>query len=151
MLEIERKFLVKPNINFALIAEDSFQIRQAYLSAIPDSTVRVRISGEKAFLTVKSRNKGAVRNEWEYEIPFDEASQMMEIPGISKIEKIRYIVPFQGKKWEIDVFQGALSGLVLAEIELSSVDEVVEIPPFIDNEVTYDPKYYNSNLARNSV
>ena len=108
-----------------------------------------QLVNDKAYLTVKSRNKGATRNEWEYPISPIDARQMLETCSKSRIiEKTRYIVPgSNGLKWEIDEFHGVLEGLVLAEIELPTEDTPFDIPEFIDREVTGDPKYYNSSLA----
>ncbi len=146
--EIERKFLVRDS-SYRNIAVAQKSIAQGYLSTDPDATVRVRISDDKAYLTVKSRNKGATRNEWEYPISPIDARQMLEACSKSRIiEKTRYIVPgSNGLKWEIDEFHGVLEGLVLAEIELPTEDAPFDIPEFIDREVTGDPKYYNSSLA----
>lgn len=122
---------------------------QGYLSVDPEATVRVRIAGDKAYLTVKGRNSGASRSEWEYQIPVSEASEMLITCSRSRlIEKVRYIVPAEnGLMWEIDEFRGALDGLVVAEIEIPSEDTDIVLPAFIGREVTGDPKYYNSSLA----
>lgn len=146
-LEIERKFLVKPGFDFKTMAESSRLIRQAYLSVNPDATVRVRTVDDAAFVTIKSRNKGAVRNEWEYPIPIADALEMMALPGVKVLEKTRYIVVYDGLRWEVDVFSGSLKGVVLAEIELEDESEAINLPPFVDVEVTGDARYYNSNLV----
>lgn len=145
-LEIERKFLVISD-SFRLQAVSQTEIAQAYLSDNPDCTVRVRLYGETGFITVKSRNIGAVRHEWEYPVPVDEAVEMVRIAKSGCLTKTRYIVPFAGHTWEIDVFHGALDGLVVAEIELGSADEPFERPDFIGREVTDDARYYNSALV----
>ena len=144
-LEIEYKYLVK-NDSYRLLASESVSIFQGYLSRDPERTVRVRIKGDKGFLTVKGKSSGAVRYEFEYEISIDDASKMlgMCIPPI--LEKIRYIVPFEGHLWEVDEFLGHKRGLVTAEIELMSADEHYLIPDFIGENVTGNPEYYNSNL-----
>ncbi len=146
--EIERKYLVD-DMSFINQACGKRHIVQAYLSVNPDATVRVRIADDKAYLTVKSRNKGAVRNEWEYEIPVDDASQMIDTCAQSNIiDKTRYLVPAEhGLTWEIDVFHGQHTGLVVAEIELPEPAYRISLPSFIGDEVTGDPKYYNSSLA----
>lgn len=146
-LEIERKFIADSHFNYAEIAESRVEISQAYLSTNPDVTVRVRTYNTNAFLTVKSRNEGSMRQEWEYEIDYQEAKEMMGLPGLPIISKIRYVIPYMGHFWEVDVFQGKLDGLILAEIELSAIDEKFEMPPFIEREVTEDPAYFNSNLS----
>ena len=144
--EIERKFLVK-NSSFMDISDSRRDIKQGYISRRPEGTVRVRICGDKAFLTVKGRNKGAVRDEWEYPVPVEDAMQMLaRCTEGNVIEKTRYIVPFGGLKWEIDVFHGAHEGLVVAEIERPAPDTPFTQPPFIGREVTGDQRYYNSNL-----
>lgn len=145
--EIERKFLVI-DTSFVSMATSSDRILQAYLCDNPDCTVRVRIRGSKAYITVKSRNIGAVRHEWEYEVPLADAEDMARIAPGGNIDKTRYIVPFKGHNWEVDVFHGALSGLIVAEIELDDTDQTFERPPFIGNEVTGNPSYYNSVLAQ---
>jgi adenylate cyclase len=144
-LEIERKFLVNGE-QYKNIATDWVEVSQFYLSLDPERTVRVRIKGEHGFITVKGRNNGCMRKEWEYEVPVEEAREMMQIceAGISKR---RWIVPFEGLIWEVDEFKGRLEGLVLAEVELPSADTVVSLPPFVGREVTGDPAYYNSNLT----
>lgn len=147
--EIERKFLVT-NDSFQELSVSSSKIVQGYLSDNPDATVRVRILDTKAFLTVKSRNIGATRGEWEYEIPLEDANEILDLcPSI--IIKERYIVPFGGLKWEVDVFDGHNKGLVMAEIELPDEDTQFELPPFVGVEVTGDAKYYNSVLSRKPI
>lgn len=147
--EIERKFLVSSDA-YRRLATDSHRIRQGYLSVNPDATVRVRILDDRAFLTVKSRNRGAVRGEWEYEIPLSDGEEMLGLCTAGAIlEKVRYIVPATTLplRWEVDEFGGAKAGLVVAEIELPDADTAFEIPDFIGREVTGDASYYNSSLA----
>ena len=146
--EIERKFLVRSS-EYRDLAIQKKEMMQGYLSLDPDAIVRVRIVDEEAFITVKSRNKGAVRNEWEYSIPVDEGTEMLKTCCKSRlIEKTRYIVEAgDGLKWEIDEFHGSLDGLVVAEIELPEEDYPVILPEFVGKEVTGDPRYYNSSLA----
>lgn len=147
--EIERKFLVKDN-SYAQMATHSRRLRQAYVSDRSEATVRVRVGGEdEAWLTVKGRNSGAVRDEWEFPIPVADAQEMAErLAGGWAIDKTRYIVPFGGYIWEVDEFHGRYDGLVLAEVELESADALVELPPFVGDEVTGCPEYYNSVLAK---
>lgn len=145
--EIERKFLVRKGM-FDTASSEGETIIQAYLSDKPEATVRIRIKGTSAFLTVKSRNHGISRDEWEYGIPVDDAIEMIDKCACElKIEKTRY----RFGKWEIDEFHGRHDGLVLAEIELSSPEEPIDIPGFIGREVTGDPRYYNSVLCFSSV
>ena len=145
--EIERKFLVI-NDDFKSMAQEIHSIKQGYLSTRKEATVRVRVKDDQAYLTIKGINLGATRDEWEYPIPATEAREMLsQLPIGTLIDKTRYIVPFKGHTWEIDLFHGRHSGLILAEIELSSEDETFHLPPFIGKEVTGDPAYYNSTLA----
>ena len=146
--EIERKFLVNDD-SFKNLAVAKKIIAQGYLNTDPDATVRVRVSGDRAMLTVKSRNIGAVRGEWEYEIPVEDAMEMLRACcGKRLIEKVRYIVPAEnGMKWEVDEFGGRHSGLILAEIELPDENTPFARPPFIGEEVTGDAAYYNSTLS----
>lgn len=146
--EIERKFLV---INDSYKDESIRQIRltQGYLSVDPDATVRIRIAGDSAFITIKTRNHGAVRNEWEYPIPVADAEDMLRNTKGTVIDKIRYIVPSSVPElvWEVDEFLGTLSGLTVAEIELPTEDTQFNVPSFIGKEVTDDSRYFNSSLA----
>lgn len=150
-LEIERKFLVRSDFDAASQAVGHHRIEQGYLSSSPDATVRVRLKDDRGILTVKTRNTGAVRHEWEYEIPADDARSMLERSGVAVLSKVRYVVPYGGRDWEIDVFSGALAGLVVAEVELESEDARVELPPFVTREVTDDARYYNSNLLKHGL
>lgn len=143
--EIERKFLVKGD-TFKHIALRRYEISQAYLSNKVDATVRVRIRDNSAFLTVKGANSGIIRDEWEYPIPVEDARAMMEACCDAVLSKTRYIVPYHRQFWEVDEFHGALNGLVIAEIELSSPDEIIDLPPFVGDEVSDNPAYYNSVL-----
>lgn len=147
--EIERKFLVTDG-SFRMLASGKKEIVQAYLSTLPEATVRVRISDGKGFITVKGKNHGAARNEWEYPVPESDAREMIRCCAQSKvIDKTRYIVPAgdSGLKWEVDEFHGEYDGLVVAEIELPDADVPFPRPGFIGREVTGDPDYYNSSLA----
>lgn len=142
-LEIERKFLVRNN-NYRSVATESQLIQQAYLNRDPAATVRVRIAGDNAWLTVKGLNDGPVRHEWEYPIPVSDAVDMIEHCAVGAVlSKTRW----QAGRWEIDEYHGKLEGLTVAEIELSSADEQIELPDYIGREVTGDPQYYNSILA----
>lgn len=145
-VEIERKFLVDDLAAALASAVKSERIVQGYLSANVDATVRVRLRGEKGFLTVKSRNNGAVRSEWEYEIPSEDAEQLLKLSQTAVIDKVRHIVPFGGFTWEVDVFSQP-TNLVLAEVELPSADTEPLLPPWLGREVTHDPRYFNSTLA----
>ena len=144
--EIEHKYLVINN-SFKEYATKSVAICQGYLSKDKECTVRVRTANDLAFITVKGKNIGDTRLEFEYPIPFDEASALLKQICITPIiEKTRYIVEYNGNTWEIDEFKGALEGLILAEIEIPSSEYKYDIPPFIGKNVTNDVRYYNSNL-----
>lgn len=145
-LEIERKFLVA-NESFRAMAHEKHHLVQAYLSRDPDRTIRIRIYDEQAFLTIKSRNHGAVRHEWEYEIPLSDARELLGLCRGGVISKWRHIVPFGGRRWEVDEFENKLAGLIVAEVELDDDKQSIELPPFAGEEVTSDPAYYNSSLA----
>lgn len=147
--EIERKYLVVDS-SFKQMSTKSIEIVQGYISAEADSTVRVRIAGQRAFLTIKSRNVGMVRGEWEYEIPVEDARDLLVTFAKGKcLEKTRYYVPQDNLLWEIDEYHGPLAGLVVAELELPDVAATQgELPPYIGEEVTGDPRYYNSQLIK---
>ena len=147
--EIERKFLVTDE--FKSLAIKSIPITQGYLSSVPERTVRVRIKGDKGFITIKGmgNDSGASRYEWEKEIPVTEVEELLKIcePGV--IDKTRYLVPAGNHTFEIDEFYGDNEGLTVAEVELSSENETFEKPGFLGQEVTGDVKYYNSMLMKN--
>ena len=147
-IETERKFLVKGE--FKYLAVKKIEIIQAYLSATPDKTIRLRITGEKAFLTVKTKAKlnSISRNEWEVEIPGKDAMEMMDICIPGRVVKTRYLVPAGKHTIEVDVFHEKNEGLVVAEIELSTEDELFEKPEWLGEEVTGNPMYFNSNLIK---
>ena len=144
--EIERKYLVTDS-SYRSMATRTRHIVQAYLNRDPRATVRVRIADGRACLTVKGKNDGAVRDEWEYEIPEPDARAMIGRCASGRvIEKTRYVVAYGGFDWEVDEFEGELKGLTIAEIELPDARTVFILPPFAGDEVTGDPRYYNSSL-----
>lgn len=147
--EIERKFLVKGE--FKKFASKETRIVQGYLSSVPERTVRVRIKGDKGYITIKGIGSasGATRFEWENEIPASEVEELLKIcePGV--IDKTRYLVKSGNHTFEVDEFYGENQGLTLAEIELSSEDESFQKPDWLGDEVTGDTKYYNSMLMKN--
>ncbi len=147
--EIERKFLV--NGDFKPEAVKQTRIIQGYLSSVPERTVRVRVKGDKGFLTIKGigSESGASRYEWETEIPVKEAEELLAIcePGV--IDKIRYIVKSGDHNFEVDEFFGENQGLIVAEVELNSEEEAFEKPAWLGEEVTGYTKYYNSMLMKN--
>jgi CYTH domain-containing protein len=147
--EIERKFLVDHQRWSALIKPIGQNFRQGYLLTDPDKTIRVRTTSTKGFLTIKGKNVGATRTEFEYEIPHEEATALLDDFSSTELSKIRYEIEHSNKVWEVDVFLGYNEGLVVAEIELISEEESFEIPEWIAKEVTHDQRYYNSNLTLN--
>ena len=145
--EIERKFLVL-NDSWRDDAT-STAFRQGFLSTAPERTVRVRAAGGRGTLTIKSKNVGATRAEYEYEIPHADAEALLDtLCERPLIEKTRYVLPHGPHTWEIDVFEGDNAGLVVAEIELESEDEAFARPEWLGDEVTEDPRYFNSNLVK---
>ena len=146
--EIERKFLVSGD--FKQSAKAALRITQGYLCSDPERTVRVRIKGEKGFITIKGRcsASGVSRYEWEKEIPLDEAQELMKLCEPGMIDKTRYLVPSGSHVFEVDEFYGENEGLVVAEVELLTENELFEKPDFIGEEVTGDVRYYNSFLMK---
>ena len=150
MIEIERKFLVASNA-FKSDALRKNNIAQGYLSAHTERTVRVRIKGEKGYLTIKGKSNetGLSRFEWEKEILVAEAKQLLELCEKGVIEKIRYEIQVGEHLFEVDEFLGENKGLVIAEVELQSESEIFEKPSWLGIEVTQDHRYYNSYLSQN--
>jgi adenylate cyclase len=149
MFEIERKFLVTSDA-FKDEAFAKNTIAQGYLNTNPERTVRVRIKGEKAFLTIKGKGNesGLSRFEWENEIPVDEAQQLLQLCEKGTIEKMRFEVKSGKHVFEIDEFYGNNNGLIIAEIELTSEEELFEKPIWLGKEVTNDNRYYNAYLSQ---
>lgn len=145
--EIERKFLVSAPEEVRIEAFDSVRIRQGYLSVDPQRTVRVRMRGERGYLTVKGITVGTERAEWEFEIPAVDAVEMLSLCIGKVIDKTRYLVRHEGQIWEVDEFQSPVR-LWLAEAELQSADDNLKLPRWVGREVTGNPDYYNSNLAK---
>ena len=143
-VEIERKFLVTGD---AWRNDSGVLYRQGYLNRDKMRTVRIRIAGDAAFLTIKGKSTGASRAEFEYPVPMDDARALLALCDGPLIEKTRYIVPHAGHRWEVDEFAGDNAGLVVAELELSAESEVFEAPAWLGAEVTHDARYFNSNLA----
>jgi len=146
--ETERKFLVKGE--FRHLAAKKVRIIQTYLSVDPERTIRIRIAGRKASLTIKGRPKARsiTRGEWEIRIPLNDAKEMMKICLPGKVDKTRYMVPSGKHLFEVDVFHDKNEGLVIAEIELASESERFEKPAWLGEEVTGKPGYYNANLIK---
>lgn len=143
-IEIERKFLVTSD---AWRSAPATYFCQGYLNPNKERTVRVRVAGEKGFLTIKGKSIGASRTEFEYEIPLDDAKELLRLCEGPIIEKYRRIIEFAGMRWEVDEFLGDNSGLVVAEIELEAEGQTFAKPDWLGQEVTHDSRYYNSNLS----
>ncbi len=145
-IEIERKFLVAGD-GWRLQATQQTRFSQGYLSRDPARTVRVRLAGERAFLTIKGATTGATRAEFEYAIPAAEAQQLLALADGPVVEKVRHLCEIDGMTWEVDEFLGANAGLVVAEIELQSEGQSFTRPDWLGDEVTGDARYVNANLA----
>ncbi|MGI6073719.1 MAG: CYTH domain-containing protein [Fermentimonas sp.] len=145
--EIERKFLVKGD--FKSKSHASYVIKQGYLSFSATSVTRVRVRDDKGFITIKSQAViGEIkRSEWEYEIPVQDALDMLKLCDKGLIDKRRFLVEVGSHTFEVDEFYGDNEGLVVAEVELGSEDEYFESPDWLGEEVTGDPRYYNSSLV----
>lgn len=148
-LEIERKFLLLSD-DYKKEATDATRIAQGYIGTVPGRTVRIRIRGDKGYLTIKGNSSadGLVRYEWEKEIPLKDAQELMLLCERGIIDKTRYLVPFEGHTFEVDEFYGDNEGLVMAEVELGSPDEPFAKPSWLGEEVTGDPRYYNKMLTK---
>jgi adenylate cyclase len=145
--EIERKYLVDES----KWPKNGKQVKmkQAYLLTRPNIVIRVRINEYSAYLTIKGKPEGISRDEFEYEIPINDALQLMEMRTGAIVSKTRYIEYIDNKKWETDVFDDENQGLIVAEIELENENESVTLPPWITHEVSTDERYYNFNLSKN--
>ena len=150
-IEIERKFLVTSDVwRESVRRSDDF--RQGYIvtGESEKGSVRVRVSGDSAWLNMKSATRGAQRLEFEYPLPLEDAMQILDTLCQSPIiEKTRHYIDFSGHTWEVDVFEGENQGLTVAEVELDSVDERLVLPEWVGNEVTDDVRYYNACLVKN--
>jgi len=147
-IETERKFLVRGD--FKHLSVQKKEIKQYYLVKDPEKTVRIRVCDDEAFLTIKGLPfKGSIsRSEWEYKIPVSDAESMVPLCLPGKIEKTRFLVPSGTHVFEVDLFHGKNEGLIIAELELREEDEPYEKPDWLGEEVTGNPRYYNSNLSR---
>lgn len=150
-VEIERKFLVTSDA-WRPLATSSSQLRQGYLSSNAKATVRVRISDDqRAVITLKGALQGISRPEFEYPIPLADARELLDMAQPHVVEKRRYLVPWGGMIWEVDVFEGRHAGLVMAEVELADEAQRVQLPDWVGREVTNDDRYANASLSRNLV
>jgi adenylate cyclase len=146
-IEIERKFLVLGR-DWRSMGKKAL-LRQGYLSSNPERTVRVRVEGDAAQITIKGKTSGATRQEWEYSIALADANALLDtLCEQPIIEKFRYRIPYEGMTWEVDEFLGENAGLVVAEIELADENQAFIKPSWIGEEVTSDPRYFNSSLLR---
>jgi CYTH domain-containing protein len=147
-IEIERKFLVRGE--FKSQATEEIKIIQRYLTIDSEKSIRLRLQSDKAFLTVKNRisSKKISRNEWEYPIPLKDAEELLKLCLPGKIDKTRYLIPCGKHLFEVDVFHDKNDGLIIAEIELKSEDEIFEKPEWLGEEVTGNSDYYNANLIK---
>ncbi len=148
-MEIERKYLVTSD-SYKQLAVARYHICQGYISREKTGTVRIRITDDKAFLTIKGKPAAGhfARYEWEKEIDLADAKELMKLCQGTIIDKTRWIIPAKekGLKWEVDEFHGTKEGLVIAEIEIENEEQIVVLPEFVGEEVTNDPKYYNANM-----
>lgn len=146
--EIERKFLVHYEKWTQLEKSCGNQLHQGYILSKTDKTIRVRTTNDKGFITIKGATFGASRSEFEYEIPKDEAIELLNQFAETSLFKTRYEIAFENKIWEVDIFHGDNEGLIVAEIELDEENEPFNLPEWIAEEVTNDSRYYNSNLSK---
>ncbi len=147
-IEIERKFLVI-NDSWREVAGPGIPIKQGYLVGGKEASVRVRLQGSTANLNIKSATLGVRRQEFEYAIPLADAEVLLStLCQRPIIEKVRYLVPYANKQWEVDVFEGDNAGLIVAELELQDEAEPYEPPPWLGEEVSHDPRYYNTCLSQ---
>ncbi len=143
--EIERKFLVQASWQ---PQDEGIKIAQGYLSTVPERTVRVRIKGDKGYLTIKGKNQGISRAEFEYEIPIGDAEELLKLAEQPILSKTRYLEQHEQSRWEIDVFAGENQGLVVAEVELPDERADFFRPDWLGQEVSGDVRYYNANLIK---
>lgn len=147
-IEIEKKFLVINN-DWQKLSQKNISQIQGYFSTNDSCSIRIRISGNEAHLNIKSATLGIIRSEYDYPVPLNDAKEMLQSLCIKPlIEKTRYYVPIDNHLWEIDVFSGENEGLVVAEIELESENETINLPAWIGEEVSDDPRYYNVCLVK---
>lgn len=145
--EIERKYLVKHD-GWRSHATGTLY-RQGYLAREPNRTVRVRVAGDRGFLTIKGATQGISRVEYEYPIPLTDAQEMLDtLCDEPPLEKVRYLLTVGNLTWEIDEFRGANQGLILAEVELHDENQAIALPDWVGAEVSHDPRYYNANLIK---
>ena len=147
-VEIERKYLVNKDIWANVVKDNRHLVMQGYILNNPDKTIRIRLTDNKGYITIKGLSTGAVRLEFEYQIPEEEAKELLNNFCTSAISKIRNKITYKGKLWEVDEFLDDNAGLIVAEIELSDEEEKYDLPDWIAKEVTGEEKYYNPNLSK---
>ena len=148
-IEIERKFLIREGSGNQWRGEvTGMPYVQGYLSRERGRTVRVRIAGTKAYITIKGEVRGISRAEFEYAVPVEDARAMLPLCDGPLVQKTRHLIPHEGHVWEVDVFHGENEGLTVAEIELKDERQEIPLPGWVGREVTGDPRYYNSSLSR---
>lgn len=150
-IEIERKFLVLPEHRAELAEEKGMYLRQGYLCTDPSKTIRIRIKGDQAFLTVKGLTVGISRTEIETNISVSSAEALFDAFITNEIQKIRRIIVYKGKCWEVDQFLGKHEGLWVAEIELEKTDEKIDLPIWVGREVSAEKEYFNSYLSEHGL
>lgn len=147
--EIERKFLVDPIKWKQLTKPEGVRIKQCYIVKEIEKTIRIRIKGDKGYFCIKGKTINFTRTEFEYEIPLNDALEMISLYGDALIEKLRFEITVENHIWEVDVFEGKNKGLIFAEIELEDENELFTKPTWVLEEVSHDSRYYNSNLMDN--
>jgi CYTH domain-containing protein len=148
-LEIERKFLVDHEKWRQLTKPAGIHYRQGYLLNEDHRTIRVRVTDEQGYITLKGATSGITRKEFEYKIPVDDGNELLDGFALSEVKKVRYRIEFAGNLWEVDEFGGDNAGLIMAEIELDDENEKFDLPDWVTTEVSDDERYYNSNLSVN--
>jgi CYTH domain-containing protein len=147
--EIERKYLVHHDKWKRITKPHGQHFKQGYILISPEKTIRIRLSDMHGFITIKGKTTGASRPEYEYEIPLSDAKELLDNFCIGSLSKTRYKIKYKNNFWEVDEFAGDNAGLLIAEIELKSEDDLFDIPEWVEKEVTGDIKYYNANLIMN--
>ena len=150
-VEIERKFLLA-NDGWKSQVVRRLHIRDGLIANNNGNKARVRIADADATITVKSRRRGPIRTEFEYAIPYSDALEILQTMCDGRVlDKVRHFIPYAGLLWHVDVYEGIFSGVVLAEVELQHADQELDLPPWIGNEVTNDPRYRKLNMRRQRI
>lgn len=146
-MEIERKYLIRMDLWLKSEKPEGRLLLQGYLCRDDEKVVRIRIAGQRGFLTIKGKLENLGRPEFEYEIPVTEARDLLSLSLFPPIEKTRYKYPYGGRIWDVDIFHGENEGLAMAEVELDEPGEEIDFPDWAGEEVSHDPRYYNSYIA----